>query len=76
MKGGKNLRDLQAAKKEDDKDTWVRPQNCVICHEKMRGPYARWNDDWVCSKVCNEKQIQLMKEKIHASILSRGGQPP
>lgn len=70
MKGGQNLRDLQAQQRVEEE--WVRPMICMICHNKMRGPYGRWgNDGGTCSKVCNDIQTQRFKEKLHDPLLQR-----
>lgn len=70
MKGGQNLRDLQAQQRVEE--AWCKPMMCIVCHEKMKAPYGRWGSEGgTCSKVCNDKQAEIMKEKIHASILSR-----
>lgn len=55
MKGGQNLRDLQAKKKEED--GWVVPQNCIICNKRIGGAYANHGEaGWTCSATCMRQQ--------------------
>lgn len=49
MKGGQNLRELQAKKEEE---AWVKPQACIVCQKVIGGAYAQHSDGWTCSSKC------------------------
>lgn len=62
MKGGQNLRDLQAKAKESE--PWVKPQPCVMCGKVIAGAYGHHGDNgWTCSALC---------ERNYDASVSRG----
>jgi len=56
MKGGQNLRDLQATKKQQEDERWVKPQPCLICGKIIEGAYAQHRDGWTCCRKCMLEQ--------------------
>jgi hypothetical protein len=57
MKGGQNLRDLQAKKKQAEENS-LPPCTCMICGKQVEGYYARFGDEGVCDNVCMRVQAQ------------------
>lgn len=56
MKGGQNLRDLQAHKAKQVEEMWVKQPTCMVCNKDCEGYYARYSDTGVCSGECMRVQ--------------------
>ncbi len=66
MKGGQNLRDLQAKKAIED--GWVAKQPCIICKKVIGGAYANHGDaGWTCSAACMKVQDAKPKYPDHTA---------
>ena len=42
----------EAQQKATETESWVKPQNCMVCEKLIPGAYGRWAIGWTCSKHC------------------------
>ena len=55
MKGGQNLREMQAKRMEEN----ILPTcACMVCGKPIEGYYARYGDKGVCSGACMRVQAK------------------
>lgn len=67
MKGGQNLRTLQAERAKKEEEVWVRPQPCIICGKVLSGAYGNWgNVGWTCSAQCERVQAAKPRYPGHS----------
>ena len=67
MKGGQNLRELQAKKQSEE--GWVASQPCHICKKVLKGAYGHTTLNcgtvWSCSGVCELEVQRIRQGELH-----------
>lgn len=59
MKGGQNLRDLQAKKQKAVEEMWIKQPVCIVCKRNCEGYYARYGESGVCGSACMRIQAKV-----------------
>lgn len=57
-----NLSDLARVMGIEDR---INSEKCLSCRKSVRGAYARWTSGVTCSRTCNDKHVERMKEKLN-----------
>ena len=66
MKGGQNLREMQAQKAKKVEELWIKQPVCMVCKRNCEGYYARYGESGVCGSACMRIQAKVYAYPDHS----------